>query len=319
MRELRIVTGNANPELARAICRELDTELGALEVGRFSDGEIQVTINESIRGLDVFVVQSTCPPVNENLMELLIIVDALRRASARQINLVIPYYGYARQDKKVAPREPISARLVANLIEVAGADRVLSMDLHSPAIQGFFNFPVDHLTAQNLFIEVIEKEIIAGRGVSLEDIVIVSPDVNGVARASRVSSKLNCDLAIVAKQRPKPNVSEVLEVIGEVKGRVAILVDDMIDTAGSVVGAADALGERGVEEVYVFATHGLFSGPAITRLSDHQLITEVHVTDTIPLSEEKKIPKIIQHSTASLFAEAIRRCFEHQSISSLFR
>lgn len=317
IREMKIIAGNANRPLARKIAERLGLELGKVTVSKFSDGEIQVKIEESVRGLDVFVVQPTCNPVNENLMELLIIMDALRRASARRIYPVISYYGYARQDKKIQPREPISARLVANLIEGGGADRVLSMDLHSNSIQGFFNIPVDHLTAANLLVGAMHRN-----GLLDEKMILVSPDVGGVQRVNDVSNKierfygLKVPLAIIAKRRPEPNVSEVLEVIGQVKGKVAVLFDDMIDTAGSTTNGAQELMERGAKEVHLYATHGLMSGPAYERLGE-SAIKSVVVTDTIPLRKNR--PKNVQVvSTSGIFARAIRNCFEDQSISQIF-
>jgi ribose-phosphate pyrophosphokinase len=317
VREMKLIAGNANRPLARKIAERLGIQMGKVEVARFSDGEIQVKIDESMRGLDVFVVQPTCHPVNENLMELLIIMDALRRASARRIYPVISYYGYARQDKKLQPREPISARLVANLIEGCGADRVLSMDLHSNSIQGFFNIPVDHLTAANLLVGAMHRN-----GLLDEKMILVSPDVGGVQRVNDVSNKierfygLKVPLAIIAKRRPEPNVSEVLEVIGQVKGKVAVLFDDMIDTAGSTSNGAHQLMERGAKEVHVYATHGLMSGPAYETFNLSP-IKSVVVTDTIPLRKNR--PKTVQVvSTAGIFARAIRNCFEDQSISQIF-
>lgn len=317
VREMKLIAGNANRPLSRKIAERLGIEPGRVSVSRFSDGEIQVKIEESMRGLDVFIVQPTCYPVNENLMELLIIMDALRRASVRRIYPVISYYGYARQDKKIQPREPISARLVANLIESLGAHRVLSMDLHSNSIQGFFNIPVDHLTAANLLVGAMHRN-----GLLDEKMILVSPDVGGVQRVNDVSNKierfygLKVPLAIIAKRRPEPNVSEVLEVIGQVKGKVAVLFDDMIDTAGSTTNGAQELMERGAKEVHLYATHGLMSGPAYERLTESP-IKKVVVTDTIPLRKNR--PKKVEIvSTAGIFARAIRNCFEDQSISQIF-
>jgi len=282
-------------------------------VTRFSDGEVRVKIDESIRGQDVFVIQPTCHPVNENLVELLVIIDAARRASAHRIIAVIPYYGYARQDKKDQPREPISARLVANLIETAGADRVISMDLHSGAAQGFFNIPVDHLSALKILCHAIQS-----RGFSPEDSVIVSPDVGGVARASEVAERLGFPLAIIAKRRPRPNQAEIIEAIGDIDGRHCILYDDMVDTAGSVTAGAEILLERGAKSISVYATHGVLSGKAMERISNSPL-ERVVITDTIPLEESHKHEKIEVVDTAPTFADAIGRCFTDESISSLFK
>ncbi len=312
-KRLLLVSGNANRRLAEQIAEVLGVELTKMTVTRFNDGEVRVQVDESIRGADVFIVQPTSPPVNENLMELLVMMDALSRASAHRIAAVIPYYGYSRQDKKVKPREPITARLVANLIEVAGADRVLAMDLHSGALQGFFNIPVDHLTALPLFCEHIKSN-----GYQPEDSVVVSPDVGGVARASEIANRLGFPLAIIAKRRPEPNVAESFEVIGEVKGKTCILFDDMIDTGGSITGGAELLVERGARRIIAYATHGIFSGDAIRRIEQSQL-EKVVITDTILLPQDKRSPKIEVVSTAQTFAEAISRGFRDESISSLFR
>jgi len=309
---LRVMCGNSNVALARSIAHHLGLELGDMEVSRFSDGEVRVKINESVRGEDVFVVQSTCRPVNENLVELLVIIDALKRASARKIAAVIPYYGYARQDKKVQPREPISARLVANLLETAGVDRVLTMDVHSPAIQGFFNIPVDHLTAIGLLMEDMKK-----RGLVSRKTLIVSPDVGGVERANHVARSLEVPLAIIAKRRPEPNKSEVVEIIGNVQGKRAIIFDDLVDTAGSITGGAERLFERGATEVHVYATHAVLSDPAIERLRASN-VNSLVFTDTIPLPPERQLSKIHTVSAAAILAEAVKRGFEEQSISSLF-
>ena len=317
VREMKVIAGNSNLPLAKRIVKKLGISLGRVKVSRFSDGEIQVKIDESVRGQDVFIIQSTCHPVNENLMELLIMMDALRRASARRIYPVIPYFGYARQDKKVKPREPISARLVSNLIESLGADRVLCMDLHSNAIQGFFNIPVDHLTAINQLTAAMHRD-----GLLTEDMIIVSPDVGGVQRANEVTNKierfynLKVPLAIVAKRRPEPNVSEVLEIIGDVHNKVAVIFDDMIDTAGSITNGADQLIARGAREVHVYASHGLMSGQAYSKI-DQSKIKRVVVTDSVPL--HRRSPKVDVVSTAAIFARAIKHCFEDQSISQIFQ
>ncbi|MBX6422119.1 ribose-phosphate pyrophosphokinase [Thermosulfurimonas sp. F29] len=312
MNHLKIFSGTSNPELARKICEYLAVPLGAMEIRRFSDGEIFVEIKENVRGADVFVVQSTCTPVNEHLMELLIIIDALRRASARRITAVIPYYGYARQDRKTAPRTPITAKLVANLLTVAGARRVLTMDLHAGQIQGFFDIPVDHLFAAPVLLDYLRDTF---RG---EELVIVSPDAGGVERARAYAKRLDAGIAIVDKRRPGPNQSEVMHVVGEVKGKVAIILDDMVDTAGTMCKAAEAIKERGAKEVHGMATHPVLSGPAVERIRKSSLKSLV-VTDTIPLREEaKEIKKIKVLSVARLLGEAIRRIHADDSVSSLF-
>jgi ribose-phosphate pyrophosphokinase len=309
---MKLISGTANPELAQKISEYLATPLVQTKITRFSDGEIFVEINENVRGADVFIIQPTCPPVNENLVELLIMIDAARRASARRITAVIPYYGYARQDRKTAPRTPITAKLVANVIVVAGARRVLTMDLHAGQIQGFFDIPVDHLYAMPVFLEYLKDKF---RG---EEIVIVSPDAGGVERAREYAKRLNATMAIVDKRRPKPNESEVMNIIGDVKDKIAVIIDDMIDTAGTVCKAASAIMERGAKEVYAVATHPVLSGPAVERLAQSP-IKEVVVSDTIPLREEaKRLDKIKVLSVAKLLGEAIRRIHTDDSISSLF-
>jgi len=309
---LKIFSGSANPELAEKICKYLATPLGHSTLKRFSDGELFVEIEENVRGADVFIVQPTCPPVNENLMELLIMIDAARRASARRITAVIPYYGYARQDRKTAPRTPISAKLVANLIVTAGARRVLTMDLHAGQIQGFFDIPVDHLYAMPVFLQYIRENF------RDEEIVIVSPDAGGVERAREYAKRLNALMAIVDKRRPRPNESEVMNIIGEVKDKIAIIVDDMVDTAGTMCKAAQALMDRGAKEVYAIATHPVLSGNAVERIANSP-IKKMLVSDTIPLKEEAKaIGKIEVLSVANLLGEAIRRIHTDDSISSLF-
>ena len=309
---LRILGGNANPELAKAISAQLDVPLSTMEVGRFSDGEIRVMIAESVRGADVFVVQSTCPPTSENIMELLVILDGLKRASARRVTAVIPYYGYARQEKKIKPREPITAKLVADVITVAGANRVLTVDLHSPAIQGFFNIPVDNVPAGPILVRDMEA-----RGYGGPDTVVVSPDVGGVGTAKALADRLSSALAIIAKRRPGVNEVEILEVIGELEGKRAILIDDIIDTGGSIVSAAQAVADRGAKEVSAYATHPVFSGNAVERLQ-RSALKEVVVTDTIPLPEGKQTSKIRVISLAPVLAEAIKRVHAHQSVSTLF-
>ncbi|KUK14474.1 MAG: ribose-phosphate pyrophosphokinase [Synergistetes bacterium] len=312
---LRILSGTANPELAEAIASALGTKLSSVKISRFSDGELYVRIEENVRGADVFVIQPTCYPGDKNLMELLIMLDALKRASAARITAVIPYYGYARQDRKTQGREPITAKLVANLITTAGADRVLTCDLHAGQIQGFFDIPLDHLTAIPLLADYFLEKL-----GNRDDVVVVSPDVGGVVRARRFAEHLRSAIAIVDKRRPReiPNVSEVMEIVGDVSGKIAIIVDDIIDTAGTIVNAANAILERGAKEVYACATHGVLSGNALERLSNSP-IKEVLLTDTIPISPEKRIPKIKIKSIASLFAEAIRRIHYNLSVSMLFK
>jgi len=312
-RDFKVFSGNSNPELARAICAYLQRPLSRAEVGRFSDGEINVEIGENARGIDCFLVQSTCRPTNDHLMELLVMIDALKRASANSITAVIPYYGYARQDRKVAPRTPITAKLVADLLTAAGAGRVLSMDMHAGQIQGFFNIPFDHLYAAPVLVEHMKQKVS-----SPDDVVIVSPDAGGVERARAYSKRLGCSLAIVDKRRARANVAEVMNLIGDVRGKHAILLDDMIDTAGTLANAAAALVEKGAVKVSAYAVHPVFSGPAIQRLTD-SAIDEVVVTDTIPLEEEARAcSKIKVLSVAKLFGEAIRRIHSADSLSSLF-
>jgi len=307
---LKIFSGNANPELAREIAAQLGIPLGEIEVGRFSNGEIKVIVNENVRGSDAFVIQPTSSPVNDNLMELLIIIDALRRASASRITAVIPFYGYARQDRKTRGREPITAKLVANLITTAGAGRVLTMDLHAGQIQGFFDIPVDHLIAVPLLAEHFARK-------NLQDVVVVSPDFGSVTRARDMAERLKVPIAIVDKRRPEPNVAEVMNIIGRVEGKTVILVDDIIDTAGTIVLAAQALMERGAKEVYACGTHAVLSGPAIERL-EASPIKELVVTNTIALKPEQKIAKIKVISVARILGEAIIRIHEGLSVSKLF-
>jgi ribose-phosphate pyrophosphokinase len=310
-----VFAGGANKELAVGICHYLHTDLGKSEVVAFADGEVSVSVLEPVRGADVFIIQPTCKPVNDHLMQLLIMTDAMRRASAGRITAVVPYFGYARQDRKAKSRDPISAKLVANLITMAGADRVLTMDLHASQIQGFFDIPVDNLKGAPLFAKYyIEK---FGKG--NDDIIVVSPDVGSVARAREFAHRLNVNLAIVDKRREKANQSEVMNIIGDVKGKTVILIDDMVDTAGSLCGAAKALVERGgALEVYACASHGVLSGPAIDRLND-SCIKELMLLDTIPYPEERqKIDKVNYLSVAPFFAEAIDRIYEEVTISPLF-
>jgi len=307
---LRVFTGNSNIELVRKISEELKIPIGKSVVKSFSDGEINVEIDESVRGMDVFVVQSICSPVNDNLMELLILIDALKRASAERINAVLPYYGYARQDRKVVPRAPISAKLVADLITTAGASRILTVDLHAGQIQGFFNIPVDHLFAAPVLLDHLKQ--------LQDEIVIVSPDAGGVERARAYAKRLNSTLAIIDKRREAPNVSQVMNIIGDVSGMVAVLVDDMVDTGGTLVRAAYALVEKGAKAVYACCTHPVLSGRAVKVLLESP-IEELIVTDTIPLhGEAKECPKIKVLSISSLLADAIRRIYEDESVSSLF-
>ncbi|HBT20690.1 MAG TPA: ribose-phosphate pyrophosphokinase [Peptococcaceae bacterium] len=310
--KLKIFTGNANPQLAQEISDYLGVPLGLAKVGRFSDGEISLTIGESVRGCDAFVIQPTCPPVNENLMELLIMIDALRRASARRITAVIPYYGYARQERKTRARDPISAKLVANLIMAAGARRVIAMDLHAGAIQGFFDIPVDHLLGSKILADYYRKK-------NLTDVVVVSPDLGGVTRARELAERVGSeiDIAILEKRRPSPNEAKIMHLIGDVKGKTVIITDDMIDTAGTITLGAQAVMEHGAKEVYACCTHPVLSGPAVERIKN-SCIKEVLVTNTIPLSEEKKIDKIKVLSVAPLLGEAIMRVHKDLSVSELF-
>ncbi len=314
-KEIKVFTGNSNPELAEHICSELYRGLGNANVTQFADGECSVSVFEPVRGKDVFIVQSTCKHVNDNLMELLIMIDAMRRASAGRVTAVIPYFGYARQDRKAKSRDPISAKLVANLITAAGADRVLTMDLHAAQIQGFFDIPVDNLQGSHLFI----KHFVSMFGKGNEDVMVVSPDVGSTARARAFSMKLGTNMAIVDKRRERANQSEVMNIIGDVSGKICILLDDIVDTAGSLCGAARAIKERGgAKEVYACATHGVLSGSAIERINE-SCIKELLLLDTIPYPSDKApCPKIRYLTTASVFAEAIRRIYEEVSISNLF-
>ena len=307
-----LFTGNANPLLAKEIASHLGIELGKANVGRFSDGEVTVEIQQNVRARDVFVVQPTCAPTNENLMELLIMVDALKRASARRITAVIPYFGYARQDRRPrSTRVPISARVVANLLETVGVERVLTMDLHADQIQGFFDIPVDNIYASPVLLSDVQNK-------RYTELVVVSPDVGGVVRARALAKQLGCDLAIIDKRRPRANVSEVMHVIGEIDGRNCVIMDDMIDTAGTLTKAADVLKERGAKSVYAYCTHAVFSGPAIDRIRSSAL-DEVVITNTIPLSEAgRACAKIRQLSVSFLFAETIRRISDGESVTSLF-
>lgn len=306
---IKLLMGNSNPTLAKEVAEHLGIPISDMVVSRFSDGEIRVQINESMRGEDVYIIQSLCPPANENIMELLLILDALKRASAGRITAVIPYYAYARQDRKDKPRVPISARLLADLITVAGTQRVVVVDLHSPQIQGFFNIPVDNLYALNVLYEYLKGKV--GEGT-----VVVSPDAGGVERARLLANKLGCGIAIIYKRRPEPNVAETLDIVGMVEGKKAIIVDDMIDTAGTIVAATNLLVSKGAASVSVVATHALLSGPAVDRINALPL-EEVVVTNTIP-TEGKQVSKLRVVSVAPLIAESIKRIHEGESVSSLF-
>lgn len=311
--ELKLLSGNANPKLSGSIAEALGVELGESDIEKFSDGEIKIKINESIRGKDVYIVQPTSYPTNDNLMELLIMVDACRRASAGYINAIIPYYGYARQDRKTSGREPITAKLVANLLTIAGVDRIVTMDLHAGQIQGYFDIPVDHFSA----IRLLSSYFTDMAYDKPDDFVVVSPDLGGVRRAREFSDYLKLPIAIIEKRRPMPNVSEVMSVIGDFKGKHAILVDDMVDTAGTITNAANYLIENGAKDVYIAATHGVFSGKAIEKLSDSS-VKEVIITNTIELPKEKQLDKIKQLEVGPLLAEAIHRINTYESISGLF-
>lgn len=309
--DIIVFTGNSNHSLVEKICDGLGIKQGDCIVKTFSDGEIAIDIGETVRGKDVFVIQSTSNPVNNNLMELLIILDALKRASAGRINAVIPYYGYARQDRKTKAREPITSKLVADLLTAAGADRVVAMDLHAGQIQGYFNIPVDHLTAvpylARYFQEIVKDE----------EFVVVSPDLGGVTRTRKFANELNLQIAIIEKRRPRPNVSEVMNIIGDIKGKNCILVDDIVDTAGTICQAAEALKKNGANKVYGCATHGVLSGPAIERLKN-SVMEKFVIADTIELKEEQKVDKIDVVSVAPLFASAIRRINANTSVSEMF-
>lgn len=318
VREWVLLSGTSNPELSRKIAERLGRPLGVADIRRFSDGEIFVEIKENVRGRAVYVIQSTCAPANDTLMETLIIIDALKRASAKEINLVIPYYGYSRQDRKVSPRTPISAKLTADLLTVAGASRVLSVDLHAGQIQGFFNIPFDNLFAMPVTQKYLEDTIPEIKQTTGSGIVIVSPDAGGVERARALAKRINASVAIIDKRRTGPNVAKAMNIIGDVKDKVAIILDDMIDTAGTLTESANATLDHGAREVYAAATHGVLSGPAIERIENSR-IKKVIVTDTIPLSENgKNCSKIAQISVSHLIAEAIYRIHHYDSVSSLF-
>lgn len=308
--DMQIVTGNSNPKLVEDICRELGVEQVKCQVKTFADGEIAIDIAETVRGKDVYLIQSTSNPVNNNLMEALIIIDALKRASAGHINVVLPYYGYARQDRKTKAREPITSKLVADLLTVAGAGRVVAMDLHAGQIQGYFNIPVDHLTAvpvlARYFNDIVD-----------DNYVVVSPDLGGVTRTRNFANQLNLPIAIIEKRRPKPNVSEVMNIIGDIEGKNCILVDDIVDTAGTICQAAQALRKKGAKKIYGCATHGVLSGPAIERL-ENSVMEKFIITDTIMLPEEKKSEKIDVVSVADVFAKALKRINSNTSVSEMF-
>ena len=309
-KKLKVFTGNANPELAQEICRCLGQELGQSEITRFRDGEIRVRIFEPVRGAEVFIVQPCNSPSDRHLMELLIMIDAMKRASAREICAVIPYYCYARQDRKTQPRDPITAKLIANILMAAGADRLVTLDLHAGQIQGFFDIPVDNLRGLPILTEYLLTK-------NLKNVIVVSPDVGGVVRARELAERLNCEIAIVDKRRPQPNVAEVMNIIGNVEGKTAVIIDDLIDTGGTIVKAAEALIKRGATEVYACCSHPVFStnAPEILQASP---IKEVVVTNSIHLPIDKRIPKLTQLSVAPLFAEAIKRIFEELPVSKLF-
>lgn len=308
--DYKIFTGNSHPELAKEIADIMGKPLGKATVTKFSDGEISVNIWESVRGVDVYIIQSTCNPVNDNLMELLIMIDAMKRASAGRINAIIPYYGYARQDRKAKARDPITAKLVADLIMAAGADRVLTMDLHANQIQGYFDIPVDHLLGMPIIAKYFQEK-------DMEDLVIVSPDHGSVTRARNLAQYLNCPIAIIDKRRPEPNKSEIMNIIGNICGKNCIIIDDMIDTAGTICNAANAIKDLGAKAVFAAATHPVLSGPAVERLAA-SAIEELVLLNTVPLPEEKKLEKMTFLSVAPLFAEALTRVFTNGSISVLF-
>lgn len=308
--DLKLFTCNAHPELANEIAELMGIKVGKSTVNKFSDGEIQVSIWESVRDCDVYVVQPTCAPVNDHLMELLIMIDALKRASAGRINAVIPYYGYARQDRKAKARDPITAKLVANLIQAAGADRVISMDLHANQIQGYFDIPVDHLLGLPILTKYFKEK-------NLDNVVVVSPDHGSVTRARNMAERLDAPIAIVDKRRPEPNKSEIMNIIGDIDGKNCILLDDMIDTAGTICNAASALIELGAKNVYACATHGVLSGPAKERL-EKSPIQELVLLNTLPIDDEKKLEKMTFISVGPIFSEVITRVYQGGSVSTLF-
>jgi len=307
---LCILTGNANPELAKDVAAHIGVELCNAYVGHFNNGETQVMIDESVRGKDVFIIQPTCQPVNDSLMELLIMVDACKRASANNITAVVPYYAYARQDRKTRGREPISAKLVANLMATAGVNRVITVDLHAGQIQGFFDIPVDHLAAVPVLADYLSKK-------ELQDVVVVSPDLGGVTRARKLADRLQAPIAIIEKRRPKPGCAEVMNLIGDVKGKTAVMIDDIVDTAGSLCEAAKALSNMGVKSVYACCTHAILSDPAVQRIED-STIEQLIITNSIPLPKDKESKKIVTLSIADALGDAIVRIFTRQSVSQLF-
>ncbi len=313
-KDIKIFTANSNRAVAKEIAEHLNLPLGKADVNVFSDGEIALSLHETVRGSDCFIVQSTCNPVNNNIMELLIMIDAMKRASAARITAVIPYFGYARQDRKSKARDPISAKLVADLIDTAGADRVLAMDLHAPQIQGFFNIPVDHMVGAPIISSFLRAKING----NVNDYVVVSPDLGSVTRARNYATRLGCPLAIIDKRRPRANVCEVMNIIGNVEGKKVILVDDMIDTAGTLCNAASAIIEKGgATEVYAAATHGVLSGPAIDRIKNSP-IKELILLNTVPIPDEKKLDNMTILSVAPLLAEAIERIYEDKPVSPMF-
>lgn len=312
MNKIKVFSGDANKDFAEAICEDLGIPLGKMTLKTFSDGETNLVIDETVRGCDVYFVQPTCKPVNDNLMQLLIMIDAAKRASAKSINAVVPYYGYARQDRKTKGREPISAKLVADLITTAGADRVITMDLHAGQIQGYFDIPLDHLTAGQALAKYF-KPLVKEKG----NFVVVSPDLGGVTRARTFSNYLNLPIAIIEKRRPKDNVSEVMNIIGDIEGKNCIIIDDIIDTAGTITNAAAALIEKGANEVYITASHGVLSGPALDRIKD-SVVEKCVITDTIPLEPGVEVANIDVVSVAGTFAKAIKNIQTNESVSSLF-
>lgn len=309
-KDIKIFSGSSNKDVAQGIAGCLGLPLGKSNCCTFSDGEIAVSLNESVRGSDCFIVQSTCTPVNDNLMEMLIMIDAMKRASAGRITAVMPYFGYARQDRKAKARDPITAKLVADLLVAAGVDRVITMDLHANQIQGYFDIPVDHMIGLPTLTEYFIKK-------EMEDVVIVSPDHGSVPRARNMAERMNCPIAIVDKRRPEPNKSEIMNIIGDIKGKNCIILDDMIDTAGTITNAANAIKDMGAKEVYACATHGVLSGPAIERL-EKSAIKELVILNTLPIPEEKKIDKMTILSAAPIFAETISRVYTHGSVSAMF-
>ncbi len=313
MRRIVLVSGSSTPSLSKAISESLDVPLVNPQLRRFANGEIYCEIEKNVRGADVFIVQSTCTPANENLMELLIIIDALKRASASSITAVMPHYGYSRQDRKVSPRSPITAKLVADLVTTAGATRVITMDLHAGQIQGFYNIPFDNIYASPVFLKFMKENL------PLDNLMCISPDSGGVERVRHYAKKLNCELGLIDKRRTAPNVAKAMNVVGDVKGKDVVIIDDMIDTAGTLVQAAEALKKEGAQRIFCCSTHGIFSDPALTRLAECDALEQVIITDTIPLTAEgKKVSKIKVLTTSDILSKAIHRTFNHDSVSSLF-